>query len=157
VTQPSALRGWLRWRAMSPAGGVAGLVLAHGVPFTPSPWSAWSTEYERGPAGQCTRTSWLLVEGSESPVWYCEGFAAQAAVVVEHAWAVTEDGRALDATWIESPRYLLARWAYYGIPFASEFVREQHDAHRCYSILPTLARGRELPAEAIAEPWRAAA
>jgi hypothetical protein len=48
------------------------------------------------------------VKGSESTAFYCEAFAWQAALAVEHAWAVTEDGRVIDPTWRESVAYPLS-------------------------------------------------
>lgn len=145
----------VRWSATNAVDGVPALVLAHGIAFEPVPWSAWASQYEQGPPGECYRTAWRLVE-SESSFHYCEGFAWQGSyglLPVAHGWAVGEGGRVIDPTWTEHPTYPVEGWQYLGIPFAAEFVCRQHDAYGCYSILPQLACA-ELAPEAIALPWR---
>jgi hypothetical protein len=151
----------MRWNMVNAPEGVLALVLEHGLPFRPVAWSTWSEPYERGLEGECTRNAWRLVEGTESRlprVWYCEGYGWQgdyALLPIAHAWAVTEDGRVIDPTWREHPTYPLEQWEYLGVPLAAEFVRRKHGETGRYSILPALEG--EVPPEALAEPWRAAA
>lgn len=59
---------------------------------------------------------------------YCEGYAA-GIIPVLHAWLVDTNGLVIETTWEEVGEY------YYGIPFRTDWVRQQLKLKRHYSMI----------------------
>ncbi|GAB7101703.1 hypothetical protein JCM4814A_00170 [Streptomyces phaeofaciens JCM 4814] len=96
--------------------GAGDLLLREGRLFSPAPLPDGA---ERLHPGFCfTNSSQLADEHPELRLTYCEGFGtapvgAGQALHTPHAWAVTPEGLALDATWPTEPGT-----AFLGLPFA---------------------------------------
>lgn len=59
---------------------------------------------------------------------YVEGYAINL-IQVAHAWLVDNDGLVIETTWSEMGK------AYYGIPFRTDYIRQQIKKTGCYSMI----------------------
>ncbi len=64
----------------------------------------------------------------ERSLTYVEGYAILI-IPVLHAWLVGPDGKVIETTWQEMGR------AYYGIPFRTDYIRQQIKAQKHYSMI----------------------
>lgn len=60
---------------------------------------------------------------------YVEGYASHNVVPVPHAWLVDPDGLVIETTWRKMGG------SYFGIPFRTDYLRQQINATRRYSLI----------------------
>lgn len=89
-------------------------------------WRPLPENIKRGPMQQCFDNAYKLALRRKE-LTYVEGYATRV-IPVYHAWCATKDGIVVDPTWRES-KYD-DELAYYGVPFATAFVRERRYAQR---------------------------
>lgn len=117
-----------------------GWLVAHGAEFRPRPFA------QRGKARECFRNAHMLATGTEG--WrYAEGIATCETIPglgIHHAWAVDENGRAVEATWSEPGN------SYFGVALSAEDSRRLLLRSERWGFLPRWTREIEgiLKAEA---------
>jgi hypothetical protein len=74
----------------------------------------------------------------DCPAWrYVEGYAHhRLGVILEHAWAVDEQGRVIETTWPD------AGTTYFGVAFDEAALRRAICATRCFCLLCRMALPR---------------
>ena len=139
------------WRYKS----LQGLVLAHGRAFLDKSPEA----IRQGRIKACYENCYKMAIADES-LTYCEGYAwsNESLFLVPHAWLLDREGRVIEPTPIWSER--AAHAAYFGIPFALEYVCDMVERNKEYGILENAYRlGDQIsqegfPASALRQPDR---
>jgi hypothetical protein len=134
VTMPRAIVPYLRRFATATTSPRARFVLMHG--------QVWKLLGQR-PAGMrlgrakgCYKNATNAV--LDCPAWrYVEGYAHhRLGVILEHAWAVDEQGRVIETTWPD------AGTTYFGVAFDEAALRRAICATRCFCLLCRMALPR---------------
>ena len=101
-------------------------MLRHGRAFAPAPLPG---DYRRGTPTYCFANAGALAKKKLSRLTYVEGYAT-AIIPVLHAWCVDPDGGVVDPTWDDGVGV-----AYFGVAFATDFVRRRQNRAKGLSLL----------------------
>lgn len=115
------------------AGLMEFFVLRNGKAFTPV-----KHNIKQGPKKECFSNATHLVLGTNETrgqtYRYCEGYAFRKGFgfLIHHAWAVDNDGNAIDITW-DNPE----ECEYFGVTFSDEVLTRELLANGVYGLLDT--------------------
>jgi hypothetical protein len=138
LQQMRRLRAETRTPAAWHCHGPEDFILTHGRPWATAPKPA---AIRWGPRKACFGNAYRLAVRHPEFV-YVEGYAI-AHIAVHHAWVVDRAGVVIDNTW-RPDRVLSPRdFAYYGVPFKTDYVVDMAARQQCFGVLyPNQVAGR---------------
>jgi hypothetical protein len=111
----------------------AGLLLAHGKPFTST---AETFKGRRGKQGRCFMNAGRMAINGEGI--YCEGYFTSFGIPIDHAWIVSYDGKTIiDPTIrnLSKSKRDLHMEEYFGIPFKTDYLLKRTNETHYWGLL----------------------